>query len=176
MHILDRIILAFYTILLAAASVLTICFSVGLLPVDLALEQLRLMAGRWEVVAGAGILFLVSVRLLLAGLGGEPKELTLSVNEGGQVRISMAAVRKFVEKSGSQVKGVHNVKARVLAKGDNLKIELTAGVLPEMNVPITSKNLQEKIKNSVKETIGRDVADVHITFNTISYDAKNKQG
>ena len=175
MRIADRIMLALYTLLLAAASLVVVGFAAGLLPLEPELDELRLLVGRWEVIAGACVLFLVSVRLLLAGLGGGPKELTLRIADGGRVSISMTAVHKFVEKAAGQVRGVHNVKARVTSKGDDLNIKLTAGILPEMNVPDTSQRIEEKVKNSVKETIGRDVSNVHIFFNTISYDAKDKQ-
>ncbi|MDR2005975.1 MAG: alkaline shock response membrane anchor protein AmaP [Acidaminococcales bacterium] len=175
MRIADRIVLAFYTLFLAVVSLMLICFAVGLFPFELVLNQLTMLHGRWELTAAAVLLFLISIRLLIAGVGGGgPKDLIVRISDGGTVRISMSAVRKFVEKSAAQVRGVHNVKARIAAGNDDLHIKMTAGVLPEMNVPETSRLIREKVKNSVRETIGREVSEVDIFFNTISYDAKEK--
>jgi uncharacterized alkaline shock family protein YloU len=175
MHIADRIVLAFYTLLVAIISLMIICFVIGIFPLEFALSQITLTHGRWEVIAAAALLFLVSIRLLVTGIGsGVAKDLTVRISDGGTVRVSMDAVRKFVEKSAAQVRGVHNVKARVAAGSDDLFINMTAGVLPEMNVPETSLLMREKVKTSVKETIGREVSNVDIFFNTISYDTKEK--
>ncbi|MDR3349292.1 MAG: alkaline shock response membrane anchor protein AmaP [Acidaminococcales bacterium] len=175
MHIVDRIVLAFYTLFIAAISLAMLCFALGLFPFEFALNQITLFYGRWEVAAAAAALFLVSLRLLAAGIGGRgAKELAVPMSDGGTVRISMSAVRKFVEKTVAQVRGVHNVKAQISAVGDELRIKLAAGVLPEMNVPETSRLVREKVKNNVKETIGREVSEVDIFFNTIAYDVKEK--
>jgi uncharacterized alkaline shock family protein YloU len=161
-------------LLVAALSLAAIFFAGGIFPLEPALGQIALLYGRWEAIAAAAVFFAISLRLLVAGTGGGPRELIVRIDDEGTVRISMAAVRKFIEKSAAQVRGVHNVKARVAARSGDLRVKMTAGVLPEVNVPEISELMRKKVMISVKETVGREVSEVDILFDTISYDAKEK--
>jgi uncharacterized alkaline shock family protein YloU len=176
MHIADRIILTLYTLMMVAVSLTAMLFYLGFFPFDLLVHYITALHGRWETIVSAAVLFLVSVRLLIAGIGGGggSRDLTVHIGDEGVVKISIVAVRKFIEGSAAQVRGVHNIKAKISVKGDNLQVKLTAGVLPEANIPEISKLMQDKIKDSVKETIGREVSGIQILFNTISYEAKPK--
>ena len=176
MNIADRIILAFYTILMAAVSIIVICFSLGLFSFDFVVSFLEPIPGNWWVVGTAALIFLVSIRLLIAGISTQgSKEIVLHVGEEGVVRISVSAVRKFIEKTATQVRGVHDAKVKLFVRSDAIKVKIIAGVFPEVNIPETSKVMQKKIQESVKDTIGREVSEVEILFNTISYEAKSKQ-
>ena len=176
MNIADRVILTFYTIMMAAVSVVVICFALGFFSFELVIGFLGIIPGRWDVLLVAAVVFLVSIRLLIAGINTDGhKELVIHIGDEGVVRVSLSAVRKFIEKTAVQVKGVHDVKAKVKISADTIKVKIVAGVLPEVNIPETSRVMQKKIKESVKDTIGRDVADVELLFNTISYEVKNKQ-
>ncbi len=176
MRIADRILLTLYTIVMAAVSVLIVCFVAGMFPVAAIADYLHMIPGRWEFAVIGVLIFILSIRLLVAGVTRVgPKDIVVHIGDEGVVRVSMAAVEKFVEKTAAQVRGVHNVKTWVNASGDMLKVKITAGVLPEANIPEISKIVQDKIKTSVKETVGREVSEVEIIFNTISYEAKSKQ-
>jgi uncharacterized alkaline shock family protein YloU len=52
--------------------------------------------------------------------------------------------------------------------GEKLTVRLTAGISPEMNVPDVSKLMQDKIKSSVRETIGREMSSVNILVSAIA--------
>lgn len=176
MRIADRIILAFYTLMMAAVSVLLVVFVIGLFPLELVTEYLRLVPGSWEFAVGGILFFIVSIKLLIAGVSrGGPKEITVHIGDDGVVRVSLAAVEKFISKTASQVRGVHNVKVKVFTNGDLLKVQIVAGVLPEANIPDISKLVQSRVKDGVKETVGREVSEVQILFTTISYEEKSKQ-
>ncbi len=176
MSIADRIILALYTIMMAVVSALIVCFVARVFPVEVLHEHLNTIPGSWEFAVGGVVMFLVSIRLLIAGITrGGPKDITVHIGDGGVVRVSMSAVDKFVEKTAAQVRGVHTVKARISTSGDFLKVKMVAGVLPEANIPEISVLLRDKVKAGVKETVGREVSEVETLFNTIAYEASNKQ-
>lgn len=176
MNIADRIILAFYTVLMAAVSIVVICFALRLFSFEFVVSFLEVIPGRWDVLLAAIIVFFVSIRFLIAGIStGGHKEITVHIGDEGVVRVSLNAVRTFIEKTAAQVKGVHDVKAKLKANADTINVKIIAGVLPEVNIPETSRIIQKKIKESVKDTIGREVSEVELLFNTISYEAKSKQ-
>ena len=68
MSIIDRIILSIYTILLMLLSLTSILLSLKVLPQEYWQQGLSLIYGRWEAALIGGVFFLVSIRLLLAGL------------------------------------------------------------------------------------------------------------
>lgn len=175
MNIADRIMLALYTVIMAIISLLFIAYSAGAISFETVSSHLQAFQGRWEVILAAVLFLLISIRFLITGMNiGATKEITVHIGDDGYVRISIEAIKKFIEQSALQVRGIHNVKARVSTEGDFLKAKVFAGVLPEANIPETSRILHKKIRDSVKDTVGREISDVEIIFNTISYEAKNK--
>ena len=68
MSIIDRIILSIYTVLLMVLSLISILLSVKILPQNYWQQGLSLIYGRWEAALIGGVFFLVSIRLLLAGV------------------------------------------------------------------------------------------------------------
>ena len=70
MSIPDRIILTLYTILMAVVAVFLVLFSLGVIPTSDVASFAATMPGRWEYAVGGVVLLLVSLRLLIAGLGG----------------------------------------------------------------------------------------------------------
>ena len=175
MNIADRVMLALYTVIMAIISALVIAFSAGAISFETVSYYIQAFQGSWEIITASVLFFLISIRLLITGMNiGANKEITVHIGDEGYVRISIEAIKKFIEQSALQVRGVHTVKARVKTEGDFIKAKLLAGILPEANIPETSRILQKKIKDSMKDTVGRELSDVEIIFNTISYEARNK--
>jgi len=171
MSIINRIILIPYMLLMIIASILVICFVFNVFYLDEIVQYVRMIPGKWQVAAVAGVFLVLSIIVLFSALiRKSEKSFLVGVGQEGAVSISAVAVKNFVEKAAMQVPNVHNVKASVSTKGDALKVKLTAGILPNTNVPEVSQQLQAKVKESVKETVGKEVADVQVLFNTIAYE------
>lgn len=175
MSIINRIILVPYMIVMIIASILVICFVFNVFYLDEIVRYVKMIPGKMEVAAVAGVFLVLSLFVLCSALikRGE-KSFVVNVGQEGAVSVGAVAVKNFVEKSAMQVPSVQNVKATVCTKGDALKVSLVAGILPDTNVPEVSQQLQTKIKENVKETIGKEVADVKVLFNTIAYENKAK--
>ena len=69
MGIADRIILTLYTILMTVASVLTLLCSLGVFSDTGMVAFISHIPGNWVYAVGGVIMLLVSVRLLITGLG-----------------------------------------------------------------------------------------------------------
>ena len=111
MSIIDRIILSIYTILLTVLSLIAILLSAKILPQEYWQQGLSLIYGRWEAALIGGVFFLVSIRLLLAGLRSRrgPSKI-VHQTEMGVVEISIGAVEDLIAKTARHTRGVRNAK------------------------------------------------------------------
>ena len=69
MGIPDRVILTLYTFLMAVFAVTMILITMGIMPPDFFMRVITALPGNWEFALGGAAVFIISVRLLLAGIG-----------------------------------------------------------------------------------------------------------
>lgn len=176
MGIIDRIILSIYTLLLAVLSVGVILISLGLIPLELIWTGISHISGQWEAGLVGVIFLLISIRLLLAGMRSKRvRDTIVNHNEMGDVHISLDAIKNLVEKTSRQTRGVRGVKVRVINNSKGLRVSLKAVVSPEVHVPSVSAELQQRIHEYIKNTVGVELVDVEILVENISNDFKAKQ-
>jgi len=176
MGIIDRIILSIYTLLLAFLSLGVILLSLRLISLDLVWTGISHISGEWEAGVVGAVFLLISIRLLLAGMRSRRTQNTIvHHHEMGDVHISLDAIKNLVEKTARSVRGVRGVKVRVSNDSKGLIIILKAVVSPEVHVPSISSELQQRIHDCIKNTVGVEVADVEIVVENISNDFKAKQ-
>lgn len=85
MSIIDRIILTLYTCSLGVAAVLIMIVSLNLVPLDEFVAFASRIPGRWEYTVGGAVLFMMSLRLLVAGWSrGSSSSLTIDTEHEGQ--------------------------------------------------------------------------------------------
>ncbi|MPL84347.1 hypothetical protein SDC9_30312 [bioreactor metagenome] len=176
MGIFDRIILSIYTCLLAFLSVGVILLSLRLLSLDLVGTSLRYVYGQWEAGLVGAVFLLVSIRLLLAGVRTQRGKGTIvHHNDFGDVHITLDAVENLVEKTARHIRGVRSTKIKVERNGQQLLVTIKAVVSPESNVPVVSKEIQQRVHEHIKNTVGIELSDVRILVENISNDFKVKQ-
>jgi uncharacterized alkaline shock family protein YloU len=178
MGIIDRIILSIYTFLLAFLSLGVILLSLRLISLDVVWTSLSYLCEQREAALVGTIFFLVSIRLLLAGLrtrSHKEKDPIVHHNEMGDVHVSLDAVKNLVDKIARHTRGVRGVKVIVSNDIQGLKVSLNAVISPESNVPTVSAEIQRRVHDYIKNTVGVELADVHILVENISNDFKSKQ-
>ncbi|MBP2662187.1 MAG: hypothetical protein H6Q71_135 [Firmicutes bacterium] len=176
MRIIDRIILSIYTFLLAFLSIAVILLSLRLIPLELAGTSLAYVYGQWEASLVGAVFFLVSIRLLLAGLRSRKvKDTIVHHNDMGDVHISLTAVENLVEKVARHIRGVRGIKVKVSLVEAGITVRLTAVVSPESHVPTVAGDIQSRVHEYIKNTVGIELADVQVTVENISNDFKTKQ-
>lgn len=175
MGIFDRIILSIYTFLLAFLSIGVILLSLRLLSLDIIGTSIRYIYGQWEAGLIGAVFLLVSIRLLLAGLRTRNKNTIVHHNDFGDVHITLDAVENLIEKTARHIRGVRSTKIQVERKDQQLFVNIKAVVSPESNVPSVSKEIQQRVHEHIKNTVGIDLADVRIVVENISNDFKVKQ-
>jgi len=176
MGIIDRIILSIYTLLLAFLSLGVILLSLRLISLDLIWTGISHISGQWEAGLVGAVFFMISIRLLLAGMRSRLMKNTIVYhNDMGDVHISLEAIKNLVEKNARQTRGVRGVKVCVNHDKQGLKVSLKAVVSPEVHVPSISAELQQRIHEYIKNTVGIELVDVEIFVENISNDFKAKQ-
>ncbi len=175
MSIIDRIILSIYTILLMVLSLISIMLSVKILPQDYWQQGLSLIYGRWEAAAIGGVFFLVSIRLLLAGVRSRrgPSKI-VHQTEMGVVEISIGAVEDLIAKTARHTRGVRNAKVHIRQLGDEVKVDMKIVVGPEYNIPKVAGEIQQRTQEYLKNTVGVAMTEVRILVNDISNEFKSK--
>ncbi len=176
MGIFDRIILSIYTLLLAFLSLGVVLLSLRLISLEWVWTGISYIHGQWEAGLVGMVFFLMSLRLLLAGIRSRrAKDAIVHHTDMGDVHISLDAVKNLVEKIARHTRGVRGVKVRVNHDEQGLKVYLKAVVSPENNVPSVSEELQKRVHEHIKNTVGVALVDVQILVENISNDFKSKQ-
>lgn len=175
MGIFDRIILSIYTFLLAFLSLGVILISLRLVSLEQVWTSISLIYGQWEAGMVAAVFLLVSIRLLLAGLRSRGSGNTIiHHNEMGDIHIALKAVENLVEKAARHVRGVRGVKVVASHTSAGLKLRIKAVISPEGNIPNVTAEIQQRVSDYVKSTVGVELADMHIFVENISNDFKSK--
>lgn len=176
MGIFDRIILSIYTFLLTFLSLGVILISLRLIPSEtIGTSISSLIYGQWEAGLVGAVFLLVSIRLLLAGLRSRRGRKTIvHHNDMGDVHISLDAVENLVEKTARHIRGVRGIKVKVSHNNAGLAVSLRAVVSPESNVPSVTAEIQSRVHEYIKNTVGIELADMRIFVENISNDFKSK--
>ena len=157
MSIIDRIILTLYTCSLGVAAVLIMIVSLNLVPLDEFVAFASRIPGRWEYTVGGAVLFMMSLRLLVAGWSrGSSSSLTIDTEHEGQIHVSQRAMY-----------GVHGAKAKVKMNGQQIEVRINASIEPGINIPDTTEEVRRTVKKNILTVIGVEVSDVELYFKHI---------
>ena len=111
MGIPDRIILTLYTFLMAVVAVLVVLCSLGIISQAAINQFLATIPGNWEYAVGGIIILLVSLRLLIAGIGATGiSSLILKTSDAGKIFVGKNAIEDYISEIAQEVYGVYNVK------------------------------------------------------------------
>lgn len=174
MGIFDRIILTIFTLIVAAFSAVVVMLAFGwVTPLEVFWATLMNEAGRWIIGGAAGLTFVMAVRFLYYGFHRVGADQTL-VHESdlGEVRIAIGAVENLVRKVSRQVKGVRDVRGWVIPGGGRLNVRLRAVISPDVSVPEVSANIQNTVRDCLKNVVGVEAGEVRVFVENISNEAR----
>ena len=168
MGIADRITLTLYTFFMAILSIIIVLFSLGVFPHDAVHEFITSIEGNWIFAVSGVLILLVSLRLLISGLGlTQASALMLSESEKGKVHVGKAALENYIEVLAQEIYGIHNVKVIVKFVEKGIEVRINTSIEPGINIPATSKEIEANIKESVKKVASIDVCNVEIFYKQI---------
>ena len=177
MGIPDRIILTLYTFLMALFAVTVILITLGIIPPDVFMRIITTLPGNWEFAAGGAVLFMISVRLLLTGIGltGSSNTLTLSDAENGKTIVSKRALEEYISDIAQEVYGIYRVKVVVSMEDKNtINATINASLEPGVNVFEVTEEVKDNIKETIKKVVGLEVKNIEMYFKKIKNNSKEK--
>ncbi len=181
MKFLDRLSLAIFSIIIFVLAVLLCLLMFGWFDVELvksALEYLKSNEVATNVTIG------ISVVLLLLALksmffdsyskeSDQSREGILLENDNGKLLVSRDTLENLATNVVKDFDSVENVISRViLDKDNNLIIFINLFVKPDAIIKDLSSNLQEKIKSTIKDSLGLEVKEVNIKIKNIAEEKK----
>lgn len=176
MKIFDRIIMSIYTFLLTFLGLGVILLTFNLLSFTWLWTGLTYIFNQWEIGLIGLLIMLISLRLFWASIRFQRNQGTIvNHTDQGDIHITLAAVENLVEKTARHTRGVRAVKVKVQKKGNALKVIVKAVVSPESHVPTVGSEMQKRIDEYIKNTVGVELADIEILVENISNEFKVKQ-
>ncbi len=179
MGIPDRIILTLYTFLMAVFAVVLVLTTLGMIPSNFFMYIITALPGNWEFAAGGVILFLISVRLLLAGIGvfsdSNSSTLMLSDADSGKTVVSKRALEEYISDIAQEVYGIYGVKVAVRTEDKTtINARIHASLEPGVNVFEITEEVKDNVKETIKKVVGLEVKNIEIYFKKIKTHAKEK--
>ncbi len=115
------------------------------------------------------VFFFISLALFTSGLRGKKssKYICLKTDEGF-VRISTNSIENIALAMSKRFQGVKDAKAKVTYKNDSAQILIKLQVYTDVNVPALCKGIQERVKESVENSMEIKVSDVSVNVDGVS--------
>lgn len=173
MNIILRILLAIYAFFLTIASLFAMLVTIrsDILTQTYTYLYSEVLANRNPSIVMfiiASIFFCLSLTFLLSGFKPEgDKKAIVKYNKNGEVRITLNSIENIALATSRKLSGIRDSKAYVTKSGEGVNITVKAIVLPDINVPLLSEDLQLKVKNSVEDSTGVRVDGVRVMVESI---------
>lgn len=182
MKFLDRLALAVFSIIVFVLAVLLCLMMFGWFDAELIISALNYLKGN-EIATNVTVG--VSVVLILLALKAmffesyskedNSKEGILLENDNGKLVVSRDTLENLTNSVSKTIKGVESVVSRViLDKENNLIIFINLLVKQDAMIKDLSSGLQEKVKQTVKDSLGLDVKEVNIKIKNITSETSLK--
>ncbi|EPR13216.1 alkaline shock response membrane anchor protein AmaP [Ruminiclostridium papyrosolvens] len=116
----------------------------------------------------SSIFFCLSLTFLLSGFKpeGDKKAIT-KYNKNGDIRITLNSIENIALATSRKLNGIRDSKAFVTKVGEGVSITVKAIVLPDINIPLLSEDMQQKVKSAVEDCTGVQVDSVRVLVESI---------
>lgn len=172
MKIIEKITLIVYSNIILIMSVIACLLIFGWLDINIVLniiKNLLVAETSSKIILGVSIVFiLLSIRCIFFDPASKQeikeKQGVLLANDNGKLMISKETIENLVEAVTKEYKNAKDVSSRVeLDKENNVNIYVSLVVGSDTIIKELSADLQNKIKNKVKETTDLEVKEVNIS-------------
>ncbi|MBS3887154.1 MAG: alkaline shock response membrane anchor protein AmaP [Dethiobacter sp.] len=167
----ERIYLCLLALSLAAAGIVLGAVATAYFPLDFLRTSLEAVYGNRNFIVLAGVMILLAVAVMVAGLRrSERVETILLHGPLGEVRICFKAVENMVLKASKSIKGIREIKTKIVFSDNGVVIFLRAVIYPEQIIPQLTAELQAVVKDDVEKITGSSVAEVRVMIENIVTD------
>ena len=175
MNIFFRVLLAIYAFCLAVFSAImmyavikTDVFNAIYQYMDERIFSYNGSGPRLALFLTALLFFVLSLMFLLSGVKSNKDKKAISKHTNiGEVSISLNSIENIALNASRKAAGVKDTKAFVRKRVDNVSIVARIVVMPDMNIPAISEDVQTRVKKSVEDNAGINVSDVKVIVDCI---------
>ncbi|MCX7951174.1 MAG: alkaline shock response membrane anchor protein AmaP [Clostridiales bacterium] len=90
----------------------------------------------------------------------------------GEINITYETIKSIAFRATSQVKGLKEVKVFVRPSGDKLNLLIKVLILPELNIPQTTMEIQRLVKSQIESVAEIPVGDVKVVVENLAVTTK----
>lgn len=183
MKIIEKITLIIYSNIILILSIIACLLVFGWLDIDIVqslIKTLVISETSSKIILGVSLVFiLLSIRCIFFDPTSrqeiKDKQGVLLANDNGKLMISKETIENLVEVVIKEYKMAKEVNSRVeLDKENNVNIFVNLVVSSDTIIKNLTVDLQNKIKNKVKETTDLDVKEVNITIKKAVQEKQSK--
>jgi uncharacterized alkaline shock family protein YloU len=168
----ERIYILLLALLVGANAVGLGLLATAFVPLDQLWTSLQSVHGSLQYVLLSGALLVLAVIMLYFSLRRAPAvETILLQGPMGEVRICFKAVENLVLKAARSVKGVRDLKTRIVHTEAGLTIFLRAVTFPDLNIPQITAELQVAVKDYVESATGSNVSEIKVMIENVVTDS-----
>ncbi|GAV25661.1 hypothetical protein ciss_15940 [Carboxydothermus islandicus] len=175
MNFVDRSILFLYGFVTV---ILLFCFMLVVLGWHLPIIYIKNMLFdvqlRTALFAFLLVLFLLGLRVVVLSLKTQHKRDKGISLEGelGQINVTFDTITALIKRVAGKIPGVKEVRPVLQAYPEGLGVEVVVRVLPDLNIPETSKRLQEEINSYIQESLGIKLSRIKIKVEDIAQELR----
>ena len=180
MNVINRIILFFYALAFGAVSLLTIGLFARIFSDARIWNEFLYLCSRWETLAVAIVVFLLSLYLIIQSLSTTNKNVSASeamIVKGklGEVQVSLSALKDMADRIARSAYGVRDVKVRLKmtkASGKDRALvpnfTLKLVVSEDKNIITIGDDIKYQLNSYLHDFIGIENANIQISVSSIS--------
>jgi len=173
MNIFLRILLAVYAVCLTFISAISMIIAIKPVTFDLICEYVsdNIMTSNAALIVLfiiSLIFFILSMTFLLSGIKGSKDKNAVSKHTNiGEIRISLNSIENIALNASKRMNGVRDTRASVEKRNENVSVTIRLVVMPDINIPAISEEIQARVKKSIEESAGIAVENVRVVVDNI---------
>ncbi len=174
---LERVIASLTALITLVAGVAGLALVSGWNGTPWLFDLVEAARGPARLQIGLAALLLVGLALLLLMQAWQRERVPDHLRQTtqlGDVSISLRAVESLVYRAAQQVKGITEVDVEVAAAGEELQVDLSLLVAPDLRVPEVTREVQERVEAYVRETVGVPVSRVSVEVRNIAREPRGR--
>ncbi|MCR4434266.1 MAG: alkaline shock response membrane anchor protein AmaP [Clostridiales bacterium] len=114
------------------------------------------------------IFFALSLLFLFSGFKNDKDKKFISKHTNiGEIKISLNSIENIALTASKRLNGVRETKAYVNKLAEGISILVKIVVLPDINIPVLSEDIQQKVKKAVEESSGIQVNEVSVVVENL---------
>ncbi len=182
MGIINRFLCFWYSLTVLVLSVIFLLLGLKVLPENVFINELRYLLKFQEtsiafaVLAFFGFYFLCYSYFVRNKKPKEEKEISLVKGDGGEIKVSVDAVKNLAERTAMTVGSVREAAAKISGFGgeDALNVNLDIAILSGANAPQVSSEIIAGVKSELETALSVKDAVVKINVREISGSGSKK--